>query len=70
MVIAVMHCSRGPGLSWLADDGNHLPDLPFLMKKNPKDDENATKVLSKSVRDGINSFFHCSTRRKILLFYL
>lgn len=39
MVIAVMHCSRGPGLSWLTDDGNHLPDLPILMKKNPKDDE-------------------------------
>lgn len=36
MVIAVMHCSRGPGLSWLTDDGNHLPDLPILMKKTPK----------------------------------
>lgn len=35
-----MHCSWGPGLSWLADDGNYLPDLPFLMKKTPKDDEN------------------------------
>lgn len=70
MVIAVMHCSRGPGLSWLADDGNYLPDLPFLMTKPPKDDENATKVISKFVRDGINSFFHCSTRRKIPLFYL
>lgn len=39
MVVAVMHCSRGPGLSWLTDDGNHLPDLPILMEKNPKDDE-------------------------------
>lgn len=70
MVIADMHCSRGPGLSWLADDGNYLPDLPFLIKQKTKNDEDATKVISKFVRDGINSFFHCSTRRKIPLFYL
>lgn len=52
-----MHCSRGPGLSWLADDGNYLPDLPFLMTKPPKDDENAMKVISKFVRDGIKLIF-------------
>lgn len=57
MVIADMHCSRGPGLSWLADDGNYLPDLPFLIKQKTKNDEDATKVISKFVRDGINSFF-------------
>lgn len=70
MVIVVMYCFRGFGLFWFVDDGNYLLDLFFLMIKFFKDDENVMKVILKFVCDGINLFFYCFIRWKILLFYL